>query len=294
MEELSDEDMDERDIALQAANNVQYDAETEAIMKKYSLDKYDEEEDGPCFVPPTFYKSGDKDPFLGDDGEEDEDLEDLRIRSTDAILVTATTEEDQFSHVNVYVYEAAESNLYIHHDIVLSSFPLCVEWMEFHPPSQDGSETATGTRNCLAVGTFNPEIEIWDLDLLDALVPTSTLGGVEDVDEESSDVADYAKLNAKQRKQMQQKMLDRASKRSLRQGSHTDAVMCLSWNCNVPNVLASGSADRTLKIWNMDTQQCVSTYSHHKEKVQACCWHPTESKYVVSSLSVSGTHKVGE
>merc|ERR1712000_762257 len=103
-------------------------------------------------------------------------MDDLTIKSSDTVPVAATTEEDQFSHVNVYVYETEQTNLYIHHDIVLPSFPLCIEWMEFHPESSSNM-----SKNTLAVGTFNPEIEIWDMDLMDALTPCITLGGTEEV-----------------------------------------------------------------------------------------------------------------
>jgi len=206
------------------------------------------------------------------------------IKDTDTVLVAATTEEDQFSHVNVYVYETQQTNLYIHHDIVLPSFPLCIEWMEYHPPyTENSEELVTGTNNTLAVGTFNPEIEIWDMDLMDALVPAVTLGGIEGEIEQAADVSGFAKMTSKQKKRHKKKMLQRAAQRSLKEGSHTDAVMSLSWNTVVSNVLASGSADATVKIWDMGTQKCLNTYNHHSEKVQAVCWNPSEPNLLLSS-----------
>jgi len=152
--------------------------------------------------------------------------------------------------------------------------------MEFHPPSSDNDieDNVTGTNNTLAVGTFNPEIEIWDLDLMDALTPTTTLGGIEEETEQLEDIKGYSKMTSKQKKRMKKKLAAKAAKRTLKEGSHKDAVMSLSWNSTVKNVLASGSADCTVKIWDMNTQTCLSTYNHHNEKVQACCWHPSESK----------------
>lgn len=65
-------------------------------------------------------------------GEDDEELEDYIIRETDALIIGAHSEED-VSHLDVYVYEESESNLYVHHDILLESFPLCIAWLDYHP-----------------------------------------------------------------------------------------------------------------------------------------------------------------
>lgn len=145
--------------------------------------------------------------------------------------------------------------------------------MEFHPESSSNM-----SKNTLAVGTFNPEIEIWDMDLMDALTPCITLGGTEEVQEQANDIAGFAKLSSKQKKRKKKKMLQRAAKRTLKEGSHTDAVMALSWNSSVTNVLASGSADKTVKIWDLNSEACLNTYTHHSDKVQSCCWHPSEAK----------------
>jgi len=57
---------------------------------------------------------------------------------------------------------------------MLSSFPLCVEWLPYQP----GSLSTGGAKgNYVIVGSFLPEIEIWNLDELNALEPAYTLGG---------------------------------------------------------------------------------------------------------------------
>lgn len=61
----------------------------------------------------------------------------------------------------------------------------------------------------MAVGTFNSEIEIWDMDTLNAIEPVLTLG--------QQQPPNY--LNSKKKKK-KEKTID----------SHSDSVLCLSLN----------------------------------------------------------------
>jgi len=83
----------------------------------------------------------------------------------------------------VYVYEEPHDNLYAHHDIPLPIFPLCLAWLDYRPASFEqtagatgGAAAAAGRSNLIAVGTFAPQIEIWDIDVIDALEPLAVLG----------------------------------------------------------------------------------------------------------------------
>ncbi|KAM9966732.1 hypothetical protein ACTFIR_006961 [Dictyostelium discoideum] len=205
-----------------------------------------------------FYKDTDSDPYLTNKEEEDiEDIEDVIIRPTDSILVSAiVTGEDDYSHLDIMVYEEECDNLYVHHDIILSSYPLALAWMDQNPinPQEKGS--------FMAVGTFEPSIEIWDLDVVDNLIPTVILGGKEE------DTADpMKKPSAKKRGGKHNKF---------KEGSHRDGVMSLSWNSHQRNVLASGSSDNTVKVWDITTQQCLNTFTHHKDKVSCLHWNSHE------------------
>jgi periodic tryptophan protein 1 len=52
--------------------------------------------------------------------------------------------------------------------------------------------------------------------------------------------------------------------------------MSLAWNTVHRNGLASGSADNTVKLWDLNTGACAATLAHCDDKVQAVRWHPTE------------------
>jgi len=206
--------------------------------------------------------------FVDDDSE----AEETRISKTDAVLIVAKTEED-FASLEVNIYDTRQGNLYIHHDIPLPSFPLCLA------RGQVGGDGSTNGNFC-AVGTFDPGIEIWNLDVINALEPTSVLGG-----EDTTMADDIMKQNLLRASSGQQ--LKKAPTRGadeatlLRAGSHTGAVMGLSWNQVHRHVIASGSADNTVKIWDVSLagtdKANAGTFKHHKDKVQSVQWHPSEA-----------------
>jgi len=102
------------------------------------------------------------------------------------------------------------------------------------------------------MGTMEPIIEVWDLDLVDSLEPAFRLG------------------------------VKGSKKRGVKRVGHKDAVLSLSWNSNVDNVLGSGSADHTALVWDMSQQSVVSRLECHQEKVQAVSWHPFEQHALVA------------
>lgn len=245
---------------------------------------------------------------LGDGEDDGSEAEDVRLTADDALIVVAKTEDvsnhvtlytkaserqccerecmlprllltliilfvQEFASLEVHVYNTRKGHLYIHHDIPLPSFPLCLA---------HGQVSSSGTvGNFCAVGTFSPGIEIWNLDVLNALEPSCVLGG------EDTTIADELlkqHMMSEATGQKPEKATHNPSSGGLKPGSHTDAIMALSWNQIHRQVVASGSADCTVKLWDVThagldaNGKCnAGTFSHHKDKVQSVVWHPKEA-----------------
>jgi len=99
----------------------------------------------------------------------------LTFNEKDAVILVARADQE-YSALEVHVYNEESGDLYVHHDTGLPAFPLCVEWLDCpcHAPTQSGGHE---TGSYAAVGSFNPQIEIWNLDVLNALEPSAVLGG---------------------------------------------------------------------------------------------------------------------
>lgn len=69
-----------------------------------------------------------KDDYPSELEDSEEEKEDYTIRKSDAIIVTATA-ENEHSNLEVYIYDHKTSDLYVHHEIILGSYPLCLEWL---------------------------------------------------------------------------------------------------------------------------------------------------------------------
>ncbi|RHZ56342.1 hypothetical protein Glove_402g9 [Diversispora epigaea] len=249
----------ENDVKMETKMNVDDVSE----LAEYNLDQYDDDEDEngqPMSIfgnikGLTYYTSNEEDPYITISDEDDES-DDLKILATDNVIVAAKT-EDEISQLEIYVYEEAEDNLYVHHDIMLSSFPLCLELLDFQLNKKEGINDENEKGNYVAVGTFDPEIEIWDLDVIDSMYPNAILG-----------------KNDKKKKK---------KKKRSNSEYHTDAVMSLSWNKHHRNLLASSSADSTVKLWDLQSLKCVHSFKHHKDKVQQVEWNFMEPNTLLTA-----------
>ena len=254
-------------------------------LQEYDLDHYDDDvvdEDGEPMAmfgnarALAYHESNADDPYITmeDNEEDDEAREELQILATDNMVVSGKV-EDEVAYLEVYVYEDEADNLYVHHDIMLPAIPLCVEWLDIPV-----GKTVTGQSvdqsskaNFVAVGTFDPDIEIWDLDTVDCMYPNAILGkGNEDGKAEDGKAeADDGKKKKKRKR----------SKKA-NDDYHVDAVLSIAANRNHRTLLASSSADKTIKLWDLSTLKCAKSYSYHTDKVCSITWHPKETTVLLS------------
>ncbi|KAK6510132.1 hypothetical protein TWF481_004846 [Arthrobotrys musiformis] len=241
-------------------------------LKEYNLDTYDDDngnEDDPQTMGMfgnikslAYHENNDEDPYITiPDNQDDSEREDLQILPTDNLLLAGRFEDD-LAHLEVYIYEDDSDNLYVHHDFMLPAIPLCIEWLDL-PVNTTPSPSTKG--NFAAVGTTDPEIEIWNLDTIDSLFPDAILGAPNS----SSTSASKPKKKKKKSKQPVPT-------------HHVDSILSLSSNRHHRNLLASGSADTTIKLWDLTTCTSQNSYSHHTDKVSSLSWHQTNTTILLS------------
>lgn len=93
------------------------------------------------------------------------------------------------------------------------------------------------------VGSLSPEIEIWDLDAFEPEAPFLTFKGKD---------------------------------------GHKDAVTSLSVHPVRHNILLSGSADQTVKIWDVEKAKNVFTFKDNSDKVSSVIWDETNESCLIS------------
>ncbi|PHH71259.1 hypothetical protein CDD80_5410 [Ophiocordyceps camponoti-rufipedis] len=60
---------------------------------------------------------------------------------------------------------------------------------------------------------------------------------------------------------------------------HTGEVLALSWSKN--NFLLSSSMDKTVRLWHMSRNECLSTFSHD-DLVTSIAFHPTDDRFFLA------------
>eukprot|EP00049_Salpingoeca_infusionum_P013030 m.242834 g.242834 ORF g.242834 m.242834 type:complete len:639 (+) comp15337_c1_seq15:121-2037(+) len=241
---------------------VQLTPEEAAELAQYNLDEYDDEPGvddtetkGFANVGGLVYHtSNDDDPYITMKDADEQDLDDFSVRPTDNFIAVGRTDQDGLSHVEIHLWNGEEDSFFVHNDMLLSSFPLCLEWLNFD------AESEAQTGNLLAVGTMSPVIEIWDLDVLEAAEPLMCLGTPPPKPKKRR------RGGKKKKKQPQEPEGPPPT-------GHTKEVMGLAWNSVQRNLLASSSADCSVKLWDLNTGECLRTYTHHKGKIENLAWN---------------------
>ncbi|MCD7453120.1 hypothetical protein HAX54_019778 [Datura stramonium] len=125
--------------------------------------------------------------------------------------------------------------------------------------SNDDDVSSLKARNFIAVGSMEPAIGIWNLDIMDELLPSVVLDGITEI-----------------RKKLMKKYI------KYKKDSHTDSGLGLAWNKEYRNMLASASADQSIKVWGVTTRTCNITMNDHSDKVQAVAWNPFAPQILLS------------
>eukprot|EP00811_Abedinium_folium_P027133 NODE_4076_length_1939_cov_8.951435.p1 GENE.NODE_4076_length_1939_cov_8.951435~~NODE_4076_length_1939_cov_8.951435.p1 ORF type:complete len:439 (-),score=140.27 NODE_4076_length_1939_cov_8.951435:457-1773(-) len=188
-----------------------------------------------------------KDPNMKGHADSDSEEEDeYEVAEEDFVFVAASCEEDDCL-LEMYIYADEDATMFVHHEVQLLAYPLCLEWL-----------ARTEADNFVAVGSIDHTINIWDLAIIDTVKPVTTLG---------------------------QTKLSKKGKRRKGRGPEAHDGPVLSVHSSVFNrsVLASGSADQTVKVWDISENTCVHTYTHHNDKVQCTQWHPTEQAVMLTA-----------
>ena len=170
--------------------------------------------------------------------DSDEELEDQKIRNSDNLLIAGRIEEEECG-LDIYVYDEQNYNLYPHHEIMLTSFPVALEWLgcDFQSVEQSTIPRA----NFCIVGMMTPDIEIWNLDQKEPVEPSFVFSG---------------------------------------KGAHSDAVTALALHKVRLNVLCSSSADKTLKVWDLQSLTSLASFKVSNNLIQGLAWDLNEESNI--------------
>ncbi|KAM3159469.1 PWP1-like protein [Lachancea thermotolerans] len=301
--ELGGEEKNSNEASVRGSAKLASQADNDDNLEEYDMEHYGVKEDemlGEGAEASMFPGLSDEVKFHeGEDGEDailslptqqdsQEEKQELQVYPTDN-MVLATRTEDDVSYLDVYVYDdgagfhdaevnqepgddkdpdvarglVRDSSLYVHHDLMLPAFPLCVEWVNYKPGS-----SSDDAANFAAVGSFDPQIEIWNLDCVEKAFPDMILG---DPHATSNVGGSKSKKNKKNK-----------NKHVLTH--HTDAVLSLAHSKQFRAVLASTSADHTVKLWDLNEGIAARSVAsiHSNKNVSSSQWHSTSGSVLLT------------
>uniref|UniRef100_A0AAF5DG21 Uncharacterized protein n=1 Tax=Strongyloides stercoralis TaxID=6248 RepID=A0AAF5DG21_STRER len=232
--------------------------EDDKTNEKYKLDDYDNTEEPLLISGITKFKEDD--PYLTNPDEEDpEDLADLEVRENENIVAYVINDLDD-SEVVYTNFNNVTFHNYVRTSNFLHKCPLVIKYV--HP----GANEKDGNLTLVAIGFYEPVIELWDVNMINSAGPIITLG---------------KELSKKQRK----------SKDNYN-STHVDAVTTLSWNQNMPHILASGSIDKRVILWDITSESVGTLYDFFKEEIQFVLWHPIEESILLVATVTNNIYAI--
>ncbi|KAF1744590.1 hypothetical protein MXB_2045, partial [Myxobolus squamalis] len=189
---------------------------------------------------------GEKDPYL-DQNEISEDSADEIIVQDDNIVITSSSE---IATINLHIYNKRTGDFYLHSQKTMEDTATAIDWLDFDPV-----ENSSIQANILATGNESGYIQMWDLDIMDSLECFFEFGRPNDMNNKKI----YW---------------------------HTDAITALKWNCLSRNIIASGSMDTHVILWDLAASGSpMRIYRPKKGVIRAISWHPREKDMFVTLCS---------
>lgn len=208
---------------------------------EFKFDNYDKEDDTLRAKLKDVASYNDFGKINKNDNSSDSD-EDEMIKPDDNLILAGIVGEDETSLL-IYVYNDNDGDMYVHHDLMLSSAPLCIDYLH-HKDNDEHS-------NLCIIGSMDPVIEIWDLDIIGCVEPAFKLG--------------------------------KYKKGSKKNYGHTEAVLDVASNTNFSHVLASASVDKTVLLWDLSTAEVATTMTQFKGDIQSIEWNLHEQYLLTGS-----------
>lgn len=130
------------------------DPDVQEGIREYGVEMEEEEEDMPVYGDNLMemMNTNGKYPMAIEELSDDE-KEDYYIKDTDALIVAGKIQKD-YASLQVYIYEQEVNNLFVHHEIMLSAFPLDIEWLKVSLGSINSGSPSKG--NYAIVSSFLP------------------------------------------------------------------------------------------------------------------------------------------
>lgn len=253
----SDEDVEDINIEEKIDSDAPKSENKDKDADEFNMEEYDNDEDtdgqkifGAGLSGVSYYANPEDDPYITLPNIARDDDEGIEIKPTDNLICCAKLDGDM-SNIEIHLWNNEDEDFYVHHDILLDKFPLSIEWLSYDAGEQE-EEVPREAGNYIALGCMSPQIELWDLDIINTSEPVAVLG---------------------------ERLKPSKKKPKIGKKGHSDAIMSLSWNSHSQNILASGSADNSILLWDLETTTAKECFTQHQDKV--CYFVPEAPNQVI-------------